>query len=200
MRTPIRAYVTALAPAALVMTACIAQPWVKPAHLLGDPVTILGSSKSFYLGAASHFGVLTLVATAGVLGLMAFAPRQVAEERAFLGLSGLASLAIALDDLFIFHEYVAPQVLGIQQLYVLLLYLIGGAIFLIAFRHRIWAGEAGLFGLAMAAMAASVVVDMVEWRLPIPYDIEILFEDGLKLTGYLTWATFFWRRAHTGLA
>jgi hypothetical protein len=194
-----RIYVAAVAPAAVTIAAAVAQPWVTPARLLRDPIAVLGANDQYYVGAVSHLGVLTLVATAAVVAFMACAPRQVANERAFLALAGLASLGLAIDDLFMLHEYVAPNLFGISERYAFLFYFVGGGGFLIIFRNQILAGETGLCILAVVAMGMSVLADVVETRVPIRFDTHVIYEDGFKLIGYWAWATFFWRRARAGL-
>ena len=102
-----------------------------------------------------------------------------------------------LDDLLLFHETIAPDVLNIseQTVYISYAIIILGAIF--RYRKIIAQTEWNLFGLAFLFLGFSVFID----ELTIYFDLSAIFklsvqyllEDGCKLFGIVSWVGYFVR-------
>lgn len=140
-------------------------------------------------GIASHLGVLLLIA-AGAICLFSRGILRSSTQRfaTFLLCSGLMSIMLALDDLFMLHESIYPGLFGISEKLILLIYgilLLSG---IVKFRTTILRTEypillvaCGCFGLSFIVdgFQESIEVVLGQWR--------ILLEDGFKLLGIVGW-------------
>jgi hypothetical protein len=115
-------------------------------------------------------------------------------SRRFLWSAGLLSLVLSLDDLFQFHEDLAPRYLGIDDKLVVGAYGAGLLVFLFASREQILRSEFPLLATALFFFAASNGVDLLQDSWPSPW--RIFFEDGFKLLGIAAWTGYF---THTAL-
>lgn len=156
---------------------------------LRDPAAIAGAP--FYMGAVSNVGVVLWAAAAAVC---LFAARLVlaAEPRhpagRFLLASALLSALMFSDDLFQFHEQIAPLHLGVGEKAVLATYGLLGAAYLLAFRGLVFRSDWTLLALALACFATSVGIDQLASQTPSP---AVLFaEDGSKFLGISTWLAY----------
>jgi len=111
----------------------------------------------------------------------------------FLFFSGLLTLVLLLDDLFMFHEDIFPKYLHISQNLVYVGYFSLIPIYLIKFRSMIFQTEYIVLFLALGFFGLSVICDLI---LPLT-NIEYLIEDGFKLFGIITWFIFFIRTSFT---
>lgn len=106
----------------------------------------------------------------------------------FLGFFGLLTLILLLDDLFLFHETIAPNLFIPEKV----VYACYGAILLfgiIKFRKIILQTEWMIFGLALMFFSLSIVIDL----FPIVYtsNLEFILEDGFKILGIASWLSYF---------
>ena len=102
-------------------------------------------------------------------------------------MSGLLTLCLGLDDAFLIHEQVMPH-FGIRQRIVLTTYGCFTLGYLIFFRRLIiLETRYRLLVLALLFFATSLVLDVFE---PFDYYL-VLFEDGFKMVGIVTWTTYF---------
>lgn len=146
-------------------------------------------------GIASHLGVLLLTASGAVcLFSVAILRSSLHKSRfsIFLLCSGLMSLLLALDDLFMLHENIYPRLFHINEEFILLTYcllVISGAI---RFRKTIVQTEYLILLVGLGFLGLSLIVDgfqdsieevIGQWR--------ILFEDGFKLLGIVGWFGYF---------
>jgi hypothetical protein len=111
--------------------------------------------------------------------------------RSFLGWSGLLTTVLLLDDLFLFHESLAPDYLGLRQRLVLLSYGIATAWYLARFRRIVLGPDVRVLLAALVFFTMSVFVDALQERWPSPW--RILFEDGFKLLGIASWSAYLTR-------
>jgi hypothetical protein len=117
--------------------------------------------------------------------------------RRFLLHASILTSVLLLDDIFLFHEEIAPEYLQIPERIVIVLYLILGIVFVVSNWREMLLSEYLILGLALALFGASIVMD----ALPIEgYDVayfwqqlEIFLEDGFKFAGIATWLTYFTR-------
>lgn len=140
-----------------------------------------------YTGFLSNASVL-LWAAAAAVGLFSAAllPRGHA-RRGFLALAGGIALVFGLDDVYMFHEYIAPALLGVPEKVVYLLYA------MIVLR-LVWLGRRLgphdgylLFVVALAGLGLSVGIDVLDSRGWFPVEDPYLLEDGCKVTGVVFW-------------
>lgn len=145
-------------------------------------------------GAVSNLGILGWCATASICFFAAAAMRRDAprEARAFLLASALLTSYLMLDDLFQFHETLAPRYLGLSESSV---YAALGAtvcVYLVAFRRILMSMDAAMLAAAMALLGGSVVLDAIlaPW-LGLNGPREYFVEDGAKLLGIASWCSYF---------
>lgn len=158
-------------------------------HLTPDVTSIVGVPA--YIGFMSQVGMLFWAGAATICLFSAHAlPRQPGSRmpRRFFLVSGVLTLVLALDDLFLLHEEFFPQ-LGIPEKAVLAGY---GAFvlgYLIGFRRVILTTDYVLLGVAFAFFGASVALDLLNPAGINPY----LLEDSTKLVGIVAWLAYFFR-------
>lgn len=121
--------------------------------------------------------------SAAVLPIQGMNYRKV---RQFLIASGLLTLVLGLDDAFLLHESVFPQ-LGIQSEVVYASY--GGFLlfYLFRFYSTIFKTDYVLITMALVFFSASIGVDMLELHGQQAF----LLEDGAKLVGIISWLVYF---------
>lgn len=109
----------------------------------------------------------------------------------FLLAGGCITLMLCLDDVFLLHEIVYPQYLGIPQRLVYVIYGIILLWFLRSFRHVILRTDFLLLTIALAGFGFSILFDLTVEINPFP--AEFLLEDGAKIVGLVSWAAYFVR-------
>lgn len=159
--------------------------------LTGDPVVLTDSP--LYLGAVSFLGVLAWCATAVICLFAAqlLDPGVAPEARGYLRFAGVLSLVLCLDDLYLLHEEIFPNHLGVPQAVVLAIYAAAAVRMGWHYRGLLRASEFVLLGLAFGSFAISLAVDLFargERRF-------YLVEDGAKLLGVAMWLGFHARLA-----
>lgn len=201
MRRPaprLRALAALYAATALVlgMAAAVAEIAGKPlGYLTREPAEAVSRSGELcsgvecaYAGALSSFGVLVGCAAAACCFVCAYLVRLRPGVRhpwfSFLAAGGALTTALVLDDLFMVHETVVPELIGGGEKVVLLAYLIAGSLFVFVYRRQIAQTNLGLLATAVVMMGGSVLADQT-------LDHVHLVEDGLKLFGLVTWAAYF---------
>ena len=104
-----------------------------------------------------------------------------------------------LDDIFLFHEEVAPNYLHIDEKFVMATYLLLGVAFVFLNRNEILSSEYLLLLLALAMLGTSIFLDALPIDdLGLRYffkRLEIFLEDGFKFAGIATWLIYFVRYA-----
>lgn len=193
----------AYAPAVLLLVAIAlgaALRGLDPAWFTRDPAAWHEAHP--LIGSVSNLGVL-LWAAAAAISLFAAAMLRISggrrERRALLLHAGLLTLWLTLDDLFMFHERLAPDELGIPQRLVFLGYAAWFAAVLLRFRALLLQTR-GLLLPALAFFAVSAVLDQFapaawfEWRYL------MLVEDGAKFLGIVSWFACLTTQASAALA
>lgn len=147
-----------------------------------DPLAEL--HEPIYTGAVSTLGALVWW-TGGVAALLAAAVVRRGEAAHALAAGGLLTLLLAFDDLFVMHEELIPDLVGIPERVVYAAYAAAGLAFV--WWHRrflVPAPRALLLGLAVALFGLSIAFDVVA---PGRHALE----DGAKLLGIVAWTTLF---------
>lgn len=156
------------------------------ADLMRDPSATTGHSP--FIGTLSNLGVLFWCAAVAIC-LFSFALLQKTGSRgefsAFFLFGGLISLILLLDDLFLLHETVFPLYLNIPEKIVFLSYGLMILGYITRFRKLILKTDFTFLILAFGLFGLSIVIDLLDLR------ISILFEDGSKLFGIVSWLGYF---------
>lgn len=153
-----------------------------------DPAAV--GNFPFYIGFLSYIGILFCCGAAAICLFSAYLGRTLKMSdriRGFLLYSGLLSLLLGVDDLFMLHEVVFPNYLGVTDNIVYGVYLLIGLIYLIRFRRDILRSSYPLFGCAVTFLCLSVLLD----AFPLPRINPFLLEDGSKFIGWVSWLAYF---------
>ncbi len=155
-------------------------------HLTRDAAAIFDFS--FYYGLISTVGIMLWASTSAVcsIGTAILWDRQ--RRMAFMLLAaGVLSLMMTLDDAFMFHEYIFPELFGIPEKVVMLCYILYMAGYLYYFRQEIYQTDFLVLGLAFVAFGTSSLMDFALAVTP----LNTFLEDGLKFTGIVLWLIYF---------
>lgn len=156
-----------------------------------EPAETLHAPK--FVGAFAHAVVLLWV-PAAVTGIVAgWLHRSVGQTRraAFFLVAGGLSVALLMDDLFMFHEFVYPG-LGVPELVVYAGYAAAGLLFVATFwGDLVESGALLMVVVGGAFLAASIGLDIV---VPVAETVHVL-EDGSKAIGVAMWTVAITRAA-----
>ena len=116
----------------------------------------------------------------------------------FLITSAFISGYLLFDDLFMFHEFLAPEYLGVNENVVLFILVLAVVAYLFVHKREILKTDLRMLILALTLLAFSVFVDAAYSRLP---NIQLgqwkyLMEDGLKWLGIVCWCSYHVQTAH----
>lgn len=158
-------------------------------HFFADPALTLSGHP--FIGMVSHAGIFLWSAVASICLFSSAIIWKTgsAQHVLFLFFSGLVSLALMVDDLFMLHEGILPYQLNISQEFIYIGYLIPFVGYLWYFRKEIFKSEFQILGAAIFLLSLSVIGDMVLPQEGIAYVIE----DGFKIFGIATWFVYFVR-------
>ena len=154
------------------------------------------SVKNFhpFLGLLSNLGVLLWCAAATICFLTGFihgsGPRR--EWAWFLLASGFLTLILLFDDLFLFHELLAPRYFSLDEKVIYAVYGLITLTYLLSFRRLIYRTSLTLLGLAFFFFAVSIAIDeLLQHRVEQLGDWIYLLEDGPKFLGITSWCGYF---------
>lgn len=112
----------------------------------------------------------------------------------FLVYSGMTSLILMLDDFFILHDKVYPTYLHLSEVFVFKIYFIIIMVYIIIFRKIIIRTPFFYLILALLFFTLSLIIDVAEdifvEKTPFIDEDRILFEDGSKLLGIVSWCFY----------
>jgi hypothetical protein len=157
----------------------------------------------FFTGFVSQFGLMLWSASLTIcLFALVMLHRQQGDFSAskhFLVYGTVLTTVLALDDIFLFHEEVAPIYLHLDELIIFGVYIIVGVGFVLFNWREILSSEYALLILALALFATSIALDAIpKEALPPRYfweQLELFLEDALKFAGIATWLLYFARYA-----
>jgi hypothetical protein len=157
----------------------------------------------FFAGFVSQLGGMLWCASVTVclfsVYLLRWKESNLTASRRFLLQAAILTGVLLLDDIFLFHEEVAPFYLLINENFVIVAYLLLGIGFVVWNRNEILSSDYLLLALALAMLGTSVFLD----ALPIDdfglryfwEQLEMFLEDGFKFAGIATWLIYFVRYA-----
>jgi len=153
-----------------------------------DPADI--SDTHPFNGFLSNVGVVLWFSTCAISFFAYYFGRLTGKNNDLLKLllySGMLTLLLGVDDLFMLHEYILPETLHIPQLIVYAIYgLIVSAYFLL-FYKQILVTKYNMLLLALFLLGSSVACDVL---LP-SRGLQYILEDGFKVLGIFTWLIYF---------
>jgi hypothetical protein len=164
---------------------------VTVATLTRDPMALL--DRSPMTGLLSNLGGLVWMGavTVCLFGAGRLRRRGRGEAAAFFAGFGALSVVLLADDMFMIHDYYAPDYLHLGERTIFAAYGLIAAALLVRFRDFIRSGPWGILAVAMVCFAASMAVDA---GLIVQSDWHHLAEDGAKWLGICGWFGFFWLR------
>jgi hypothetical protein len=147
-----------------------------------------------YIGMLSNWGVILWTATAVICLFSAVLLKQQKAPdvtRRFLMASGIFSLGLGIDDLFMLHDRLFPRMFHAPEIVFYFLYFLVFAAYLVYFIHQILKYDYLLF------MAAFIFfVFSRQFFIQIPYFSQFnTTGDMLKYFGIVFWLAFFYRTA-----
>lgn len=159
--------------------------------LTRDPIAVIGAP--LYTGFLSQIGIFFWAASAAVslFGAQTLSENQDKQEfKRFLFISGLFSLFLGLDDIFLIHVQLF-RYLGVSEIAVFMVYAGALIAYLFRFRAIILKTEYVFLGTALFFFSVSIGFDLLFY---LGLD-ETIFEDAAKLVGIITWLAYFFRSA-----
>ena len=154
-----------------------------------DPTATLEAHP--FTGLISNIGILFWCASATIclFSFIIISPGKANMLSWFLLFSGLFSLILLADDLFLLHENILPYKLNIHQKLVYAGYALAISVYLFFFWKIILGFDYKYFIISVLLFGASIGCDiflpMVEW--------EYFLEDSLKILGIYSWFLFYAR-------
>ena len=153
-------------------------------EILRDPAQQLGHSSM--LGFVSNIGVWLWVSSSAICGYSLFTNHSLSKDKSFelTLLMGLLSLLLAVDDFFLLHERY------VYQKGIFLFYAVCAIAILARHSRRIIEIDAFSFLFAGMLLAASVIIDIKQRKIPLDYQYVQLIEEGCKFLGSAMWLYF----------
>ncbi len=160
--------------------------------LAKDPADVIQFQP--YIGMLSNWGALLWMTTAAICLFTAVilkTSRARLQTRLFIFFSGVLSLLLAVDDLYMFHDRVLPRVLNIHEYFFYMLYIILILAYLVAFTREILRQDFILFVIAFGFLFLS---RRFLFRFSF-LDEYMTTGDMLKYFGIVFWLAFYYRAA-----
>lgn len=158
-----------------------------------DPLQIVDAP--FYTGILSNIGILFWSAACSVCLFTYFGYRAYPNS-SFLLFSGILTLALLLDDFFLFHEVVYRNYLHIPQKVIFTVYLISVIYMLFKFKTTIYESEFVFLFSSLFFFFLSGIFDVIPQNY---FTFHHLFEDGFKFIGIIFWSVYYIRTSFSYL-
>lgn len=158
-----------------------------------DPIQIFRGKP--YIGILSNLGILIWCATATILLYSAKLSDMQGKSKKitdFLFYSGILTIFLMLDDLFLVHDIIFPEYLNIDDKAFYFIY--GSSVLLLIyfFYKIILDSDYILLLLAFGLLAGSILFDFMD-ALGIAIHYELVLEDSFKFLGIISWFAYFSR-------
>lgn len=152
----------------------------------------------FYIGFLSNFGIMFWCFSVAILLISSKIAKDLGRPKPiykFLFFSGLLTLFMLIDDLFLLHDVIIPYYLEISEKIFYIFYGSSVLALLFFFRDTILKSDYILLLLAFAFMASSVITDVL-LTLGLNISDIYLVEDGFKFMGIISWFVYFTRTSY----
>ena len=192
---PARKWVVTFLPAAFILAAIatISTIFQVPMPTITRDVASLANIHPLS-GFLSSLGILLWCATASICLLSSVTIRKTgpAEYYRFFLFSSFLSMYLLFDDLYLIHEYLAPNYLGVHQRFAVLFVGIATLSYLIVFRQVILRTNYIFLLLALGFLGTSVALDVYfeRWMWGMGHWV-YFFEDGTKWLGIASWCSYY---------
>ena len=166
-------------------------------HNIHDLVQDIATTAKVHpmVGILNNLGIILWTSSAAVCFFSALTLRRNLSGRfhAFFLSSGLLSAYLLLDDMFLFHEFIAPINMGIDQNVIFLVLLVAVFAYLTAFYNLILKTNYVYLLISGAFLAGSLFVDVFLYEsLQEKIGLwEHFIEDSFKWLGIVFWFTYF---------
>ena len=146
-----------------------------------------------FTGVISNLGILLWCAGASICLFCFFVASDRRNQKtnrytSFILFFGLTTFVLMLDDLFLFHEVIAPKILHIPELLVLFSYGITVLYGITKFKRVIFQTEWIILALAFSFFSLSLTIDMLEDAITLAEPI--FLEDSFKFLGIISWVYY----------
>lgn len=159
-------------------------------RLAKDPAEVMNFPP--YIGMLSNWDVILWVMTAAIclFGAVILKKQNVPKDTLrFIAVSGLLSLVLGIDDLFLFHDRLLPKMLHAPEAFFYLIYFFVFLVYLIFFTSKIMKYEYLLFWASFLLLVISRRILVI-----IPFFNKFMTTgDMLKYFGIVFWLAFFYR-------
>lgn len=158
-------------------------------ELTRDPAAVFEAP--FYVGFLSQLGIFMWSSSAAICLFSAAIFMQSSNDmrtRNFFIFSGLLSLMLGFDDVFLLHENVFPH-FGIPEKIVLVTYALLTLTYLVRFFATILKTDYVLLLMALSFFSFSVLSDILLPEAQASY----LIEDSMKMMGQISWVAYYFR-------
>jgi hypothetical protein len=152
------------------------------------------TEQSSFLGFMSNIGSWLWISSASICFFGACTGRTASRrKREMLILTGLLSLILAVDDFFLIHDrYVNQNICFVA-------YAVAAGALLCRHFGIILQVEGPAFILAGGLLALSILTDLCQFYIPLPYPVTQAMEEGFKFVGAGVWLYFACRIARSAL-
>ena len=157
-----------------------------------DPAAIAGINP--FAGIVSNIGVLFWCIGASIclfsfFNIVGRQTNRINDYTLFLLFFGLTTLVLLFDDLFLFHEVIAPRFLNLSEKEIYICYGIIVLFGIVRFKKIIFQTELIILSLAFIFFSLSIAIDLFGSWLILPGGNFV--EDGFKLLGISSWVCYF---------
>lgn len=145
-----------------------------------------------YVGAMSNIGFVFWAMTAAISLFCFFSCKDKINCRATADLllaSGILSLVLLLDDMFLFHEVVFPS-FGIKEHFIYLTYGLMIVAYLFYFRNAIKNTDYAILAASFMFFALSICSDFIIDHFCLDLHSTSIYEDGFKFFGITLWFAY----------
>ncbi|HNN13604.1 MAG TPA: hypothetical protein PKL78_08605 [Anaerolineales bacterium] len=200
-------YLPVLTMLGLTLIMILTIPSINPSTLFRDITA--RAELPFYTGFMSQIGAQIWTAALTVTTCSYFFLKVVQKglpsQISFLVFASIFTAVLLVDDLFLFHEQIAPDYLLIDQKLVYGGYLSLAAAFVYFNRNEILSSDYLILVLALLFLGASIFFDVFDGRLnrllfqgsERGEHILVFLEDGSKFVGIATWCGYYVRYAYS---
>jgi hypothetical protein len=160
-------------------------------EILRDPAQQSGQSS--FLGFLSNIGIWLWISSTAICFFALLNDNSKFRDKELIFLVGTLSLILAVDDFFMIHDRYLDQ--GICYL----AYAIVTGALMVRHFNKIIGIDGFSFILAGSLLALSIITDLIQKHIPLPYSVVQVFEEAFKFVGAAVWLYFSFKIASNNL-